>query len=444
MPLRDFDLYDFRGGCENVPVDHSYDSYWDSLLEDGYTRQSFASPFDSSPSPQGFANADLDTLSAADAGKNQPTVTATGNNLLNSYRAINYSSSSSASDSHRQGNILVSAGRLGTVDSQRMTPWRDPIADQAACLGSSIFGATTDLEPLLANQLRMVSSNQGSTSSMQEPPISPITEERVIGIKRDRDAARADSHAVCGNSSFRFQQGTDSMIDLDPATCSGNCTPLLFSELPQSPLAGTSSWDQMTGGGRPRISKRPCHTRRRDRSADSVSDRDTTPAARAQHQPGSEAKPQPGRDRPLLKRAQEPEPKEEATKPASSHNKGRTPHHQIERKYRESINTQIESLRRAIPFLQPQHHSRDAGSSTCDGDGGNADMEDPATASALYKRSKAEILSGATSYIKQLERERDRVLEANESLKVQMEGIYQLVGARGKPRRKCGVCEILG
>jgi hypothetical protein len=61
----------------------------------------------------------------------------------------------------------------------------------------------------------------------------------------------------------------------------------------------------------------------------------------------------------------------------------RIPHNQVERKYREGLNTQLEKLRRVVPTLCPAE-----------------DGEKP-------KPSKATILANAIAYIKKLEQERD-------------------------------------
>ncbi|KAF2675958.1 hypothetical protein K458DRAFT_253115, partial [Lentithecium fluviatile CBS 122367] len=78
--------------------------------------------------------------------------------------------------------------------------------------------------------------------------------------------------------------------------------------------------------------------------------------------------------------------------PASSTNtkQHRLPHNQVERKYRENLNAELERLRRAIPTL-PQNAAVDGGA-----------MGQP-------KPSKAMVLAGAIEYIKAIERERDEL-----------------------------------
>lgn len=74
----------------------------------------------------------------------------------------------------------------------------------------------------------------------------------------------------------------------------------------------------------------------------------------------------------------------------------RLPHNQVERKYREGLNAELERLRRAVPTL-PQ----------CE-EGGVMGQPKP---------SKAMVLAGAIDYIKKIERERDLYREENDRLR---------------------------
>jgi hypothetical protein len=76
----------------------------------------------------------------------------------------------------------------------------------------------------------------------------------------------------------------------------------------------------------------------------------------------------------------------------------RLPHNQVERKYRENLNAELERLRRAIPTL-PQTNATDGG---------------------LFvqpKPSKAMIIAGATEYIQMIERERNEYRAECETLR---------------------------
>jgi hypothetical protein len=81
---------------------------------------------------------------------------------------------------------------------------------------------------------------------------------------------------------------------------------------------------------------------------------------------------------------------------AKSQRTRRLPHNQVERKYREGLNSELERLRKAVPTLP---HSDD----------GSA-MNQP-------KPSKAMILSSAIEYIRSIEKERDALKEEVERLK---------------------------
>ena len=74
----------------------------------------------------------------------------------------------------------------------------------------------------------------------------------------------------------------------------------------------------------------------------------------------------------------------------------RLPHNQVERKYRESLNAELERLRRVVPTL-PQ--------------GDSTDLTSPP------KPTKATILASAINYIKLIEAERDRLQEENKFLR---------------------------
>ncbi|KAF1974161.1 hypothetical protein BU23DRAFT_118879 [Bimuria novae-zelandiae CBS 107.79] len=99
----------------------------------------------------------------------------------------------------------------------------------------------------------------------------------------------------------------------------------------------------------------------------------------------------------------------------------RLPHNQVERKYRESLNTQLESLRRVVPSLQQNQRG-------CDG----ADIEDLPTPS---KPSKAVILASATAYIKSMEKDKKTLQDENQLLKTRIKALQALV--------KCEDCSLM-
>ena len=85
-------------------------------------------------------------------------------------------------------------------------------------------------------------------------------------------------------------------------------------------------------------------------------------------------------------------PPRKRSRPCSAQSAARTLHNQVERKYRESLNTSLERLRHAIPTL-PQN-------------------EDSSS-----KPSKGAVLEGAIDYIARLERERDTYREECDKLR---------------------------
>ena len=74
----------------------------------------------------------------------------------------------------------------------------------------------------------------------------------------------------------------------------------------------------------------------------------------------------------------------------------RQPHNEVERKYRNGLNAELERLRMAVPTLA-QLHSQSTGD--------------------LIRPSKATVLAGAIEYIQQIQVERDRLQRENEALK---------------------------
>ncbi|KAF2796115.1 hypothetical protein K505DRAFT_300893 [Melanomma pulvis-pyrius CBS 109.77] len=106
------------------------------------------------------------------------------------------------------------------------------------------------------------------------------------------------------------------------------------------------------------------------------------------------------------------------TKPKS---RRRLPHNQVERKYRESLNTQLDSLLRVVPSLQQNQPP-------CDG----ADIED---LPAPTKPSKAIILASATAYIKQMEKDKKNLADENQILRTRVKALQALI--------KCDDCSLM-
>lgn len=104
----------------------------------------------------------------------------------------------------------------------------------------------------------------------------------------------------------------------------------------------------------------------------------------------------------------------------SSQSRGRVPHNLVERRYRDNLNNQIESLRLTLPSLKDAQPCTDIA------------LEDT---SSPRMPSKAVIISTAATYIKDMENERTRLLAANKALQEQVAGLQKLV--------RCDDCNIL-
>lgn len=91
----------------------------------------------------------------------------------------------------------------------------------------------------------------------------------------------------------------------------------------------------------------------------------------------------------------------------------RVPHNLVERRYRDNLNNQIEYLRLTLPSLRDAHPPP-------------AEAED-AMAMGPRMPSKAVIISTAATYIKDLETERERLLDATKALQEQVSSLQKLV-----------------
>jgi hypothetical protein len=100
--------------------------------------------------------------------------------------------------------------------------------------------------------------------------------------------------------------------------------------------------------------------------------------------------------RPRLHRASPDSPSTSYDSPAKSQRTSRVPHNQVERKYREGLNSGLERLRRTVPTL-PQ----------CTG----------GRAVGQPQLSKAMVLVGAVEHIKMIEQQRDALIVEIEWLK---------------------------
>ncbi|KAF2166379.1 hypothetical protein M409DRAFT_66821 [Zasmidium cellare ATCC 36951] len=111
---------------------------------------------------------------------------------------------------------------------------------------------------------------------------------------------------------------------------------------------------------------------------------------------------------------------EERPTPRPTRPHRRIPHTIIERRYRDNLNTQIETLRLSLPSLKNAY--------VC-----SPDVEDSALPPRLP--SKAMIIATAATYIKEVEAERNAAFESVRELQAQVGDLQRLVS--------CGDCSIL-
>jgi hypothetical protein len=115
---------------------------------------------------------------------------------------------------------------------------------------------------------------------------------------------------------------------------------------------------------------------------------------------------------------------------AQSPSRLRVPHNLVERRYRDNLNNQIESLRLALPSL------RDARPSVPLSSVSDPEHDDVGMSMLPRMPSKAVIISTAANYIRDLEAEREHLLAGTRALQEQVSALQKLV--------RCDDCSILG
>jgi hypothetical protein len=204
----------------------------------------------------------------------------------------------------------------------------------------------------------------------------------------------------------------------NPSTCGGGCAPFLFADhdaLPSISNLLADPQEVIAEDGMVEIQRRPKKRSESDASANGFSTRqfeskDTTTS------------PTDDRQRMKSETTEDASAKEspQANDDEKPKSRRRLPHNQVERKYRESLNTQLDSLKRVVPSLQNQR--------AFDG----ADIEDLPTPS---KPSKAVILASATAYIKQMEKDKKSLADENQLLRTRVKALQALV--------KCDDCSLM-
>jgi hypothetical protein len=202
----------------------------------------------------------------------------------------------------------------------------------------------------------------------------------------------------------------------NPSNCGGGCAPFLFANedtLPTPTLNALLPEPQEVTAEDGIVEIQPRPKKRSESDASSGE-----PTGRQFPNKNTTEIPARVKDEVTSESPEQTQPSPEDAKPKS---RRRLPHNQVERKYRESLNTQLESLRRVVPALQQNQRA-------CDG----ADIEDLPTPS---KPSKAVILASATAYIKQQEKDKKNLQDENQMLRTRLKALQALV--------KCEDCSLM-
>ena len=250
--------------------------------------------------------------------------------------------------------------------------------------------------------------NSSPTSIKTTTENKPSTTTSSSSQKRQHKA-KADILSACWTSPLCPNHDQDGPPP-NPSNCGGGCAPFLFANddnLPTSTISNLLN-DPQEVIPEEGVVEIKSHSKKRSESEVSSSE----PSGRhfsTSTDPGTKVKSE-SEDSPQAPHV------DDKAKP-----RRRLPHNQVERKYRESLNTQLESLRRVVPSLQQ-------GQRGCDG----ADIEDLPTPS---KPSKAVILASATAYIKSMEKDKKTLHDENQLLKARIKALQALV--------KCEDCSLM-
>ncbi|KAF3002481.1 hypothetical protein E8E13_005683 [Curvularia kusanoi] len=206
----------------------------------------------------------------------------------------------------------------------------------------------------------------------------------------------------------------------NPSTCGGGCAPFLFADQDNLPIINNLLAEPQEVTAEDGIVE--IQPRRKKRTESETSTSETI--GRQFSQPSKTATELVAEAKQRMKTETTDDSPEQESPPAATDdkpkNRRRLPHNQVERKYRESLNTQLDSLRRVVPSLQQNR--------ACDG----ADIEDLPTPS---KPSKAVILASATAHIKQQEKDKKALADENALLRARVKALQALV--------KCDDCSLM-
>jgi Helix-loop-helix DNA-binding domain len=249
-----------------------------------------------------------------------------------------------------------------------------------------------------------------------------LTTAPLATMKRQRaNGERSDVLSACWTSPLcpnHDKEGTPP----NPATCGGGCAPFLFGDEPLPNATIDSSLLTKGAAQQDSAARNPSSTTAitaattaevsRPNLKRTESESSGTPSGRTFPTQNPDA---------AIKQETTSSPEQAENDEKQGKGRRRLPHNQVERKYRESLNTQLDSLRRVVPALQQSPR-------VCDG----ADIED---LPAPSKPSKAVVLASATAYIKQMEKEKKQLADENTLLRTRIKALQSLV--------KCEDCSLM-
>ncbi|KAH9863707.1 hypothetical protein J1614_009639 [Plenodomus biglobosus] len=323
----------------------------------------------------------------------------------------NYSNYPNSQNPAALSNGANQASQMSPAQAQRLPPQRSNTIPNPAL--DSIF---SNLGSGLVEDLTFPNGPKGlSTSSKSGLDRSQSSVNQTI--KRTKN--KPDILSACWTSPLCPNHDQDGPPP-NPSTCGGGCAPFLFANedtLPSLSNLLTEPQEVTAEDGIVEIQPRPKKRSESDASSNGFAgryfeskDSTTSPQINNQRTKSEATSESPQKESPNTNDDEKPK------------SRRRLPHNQVERKYRESLNTQLDSLRRVVPALQQQE------SRPCDG----ADIED---LPAPSKPSKAVILASATAYIKQQEKEKKSLADENQLLRTRVKALQALV--------KCDDCSLM-
>lgn len=240
---------------------------------------------------------------------------------------------------------------------------------------TTFFDADSFQQPFASTEMKP-SGNPYKTSTLDPSTLNPTLPPTGISATSDQPGY--------GESYFEAPFGQldyGSGFSLDPAYINP-AQPAAFSPVTQSSRTSSMCGDAPEQVYSPLLS--PRLIKRESPSRPASPEEQATPK-----------RPQRKRGRPRLD-GLETDSQATGSSSSKSQRTRRLPHNQVERKYREGLNSELERLRKAVPTLP---HGDDE------------------SAIGQPKPSKAMILSSAIEYIRAIERERDALREEVERLK---------------------------